>query len=116
MLNFGTRLAARIVLGLGLAAGLAGTAGAWQIGNWFGRSVLTDAGTFAGCRMSASYDSGITLHFLQLSKGTLLIGMSEPAWSLDPAGAYSMGLVLDGKFVRRARGVVLADMREAMFI
>ena len=116
MLNFATRLAARLTLGLGFAAGSAGTAGAWQIGNWFGRSVLTDAGAFAGCRMSAAYDTGITLHFMQLSKGTLLIGMSEPGWSLDPAGAYSMGLVVDGQFVRRARGVVLSGMREAMFI
>jgi len=116
MPNFATRLAARLALGLGLAAGSAGAAGAWQIGNWFGRSVLTDAGTFAGCRMSAAYDTGITLHFMQLSKGTLLIGMSEPGWSLDPAGAYSMGLVVDGRFVRRARGVVLSGMREAMFI
>lgn len=116
MLIFATRLAARLALGLGLAAGIASTAGAWQIGNWFGRSVLTDAGTFAGCRMSASYDTGITLHFLQLSKGTLLVGMSEPGWSLDPAGAYSMGLTVDGQFVRRAKGVVLAAMRNSLFI
>jgi hypothetical protein len=110
------RAAARIILGLVLAMGLAGAAGAWQIGNWFGRSVLTDTGAFAGCRMSASYASGVTLHFLQLGKGTLLIGISQPGWSLDPAGAYSLGLVVDGRFVRRARGVVLAAMRETMFI
>jgi hypothetical protein len=53
---------------------------------------------------------------MQLSKGTLLIGMSGPGWSLDPAGVYSMGLVVDGEFVRRARGVVLAGMHETMFI
>ena len=113
---FASRLAARIALGLALAMGAAGAAGAWQIGNWFGRSVVTDTGAFAGCRMSASYDSGITLHFLQLGKGTLLIGMSQPGWSLDPAGAYSLGLVVDGQLVRRARGVVLSGMRETMFI
>jgi hypothetical protein len=105
-----------MALGVALVSGWPAAASAWQVGNWFGRSVLTDTGSFAGCRMSASYDSGITLHVLQLSKGTLLIGMSGPSWSLEPNGAYRMGLTVDGRFVVRARGVVLSGVRETLFL
>lgn len=110
------RLAARIALGLVLAATVAGAAGAWQVGNWVGRTVLTESGALAGCRMSVAYDTGVTLHVLRLSKGALLIGMSEPGWSLEPKGTYSIGLIVDGRFVRRARGVVLDGMRNALFL
>lgn len=116
MLIFATRLATRIALGMSVVCGAATAAGAWQIGNWFGRSVLTDTGDFAGCRMSASYASGITLHVLQLGKGALLVGMSGPGWWLDPAGAYRMDLTVDGQFALRARGVVLSGMRETLFL
>lgn len=110
------RFAARAAAGLALAASFAGVAGAWQVGNWIGRTVLGDAGAFAGCRMSVAYDTGITLHILHLRKGALLIGMTEPSWSLDPAGKYGMGLVVDGRLVRRARGVVLSGMRDTLFL
>ena len=106
----------RTAAALALAALCPGEAAAWQVGNWVGRTVHTENGAFAGCRMSVSYDTGLTLHFLHLQKGALLIGMSEPGWALDPGGNYRMGLVIDGRFVRRARGVVLAGMRNSLFL
>ena len=97
-----------------LAAG--SNAAAWQVGNWIGRTVLTDTGALAGCRMSVAYDSGVTLHFMHLKNGALLIGMSDRGWSLDPNGTYGMNLGVDGRFVRRARGVVLDATRDTMFL
>ena len=99
-----------------LAAGFAADAMAWQAGNWTGRPVYSETGAFGGCRMSAAYDNGITLHFLQLADLSLLIGMSRPDWSLDPRGAYAMGLAVDGGQVRSARGIVLASLTEAVFL
>ncbi len=77
---------------------------------------MTDNGALAGCRMSVAYDGGVTLHFMQLAKGALLIGVSDCGWSLDPNGTYGMNLSIDGRFVRRARGVVLDAMRDKMFV
>lgn len=110
------RLAVPAAAALLLAAGLAAEAGAWQVRNWVGRSVYSETGAFGGCRMSVAYDSGITLHFLQLADFSLLIGMSRPDWALDPAGTYAMGLVIDGRYVRRARGVVLSNLTNAIFL
>jgi hypothetical protein len=93
-----------------------GDAAAWQVGNWIGRTVLTDNGALAGCRMSVAYDSGVTLHFMHLKNGALLIAMSDRGWSLHPNGTYGMNLSIDGRFVRRARGIVLDAMRDAIFL
>jgi hypothetical protein len=109
------RFAARAAA-LALAAGLAPEAGAWQAGNWIGRTVYSDTGAFGGCRMSVAYNNGITLHFLQLSDFSLLIGMSRADWTLDPRGAYAMGLVVDGRHVRRARGTVLPSLTNTIFL
>ena len=110
------RAAVRAAAALALAAGLAAEAGAWQVGNWTGRSIYSDTGAFGGCRMSVAYNSGITLHFLQLRDFSLLIGMSRPDWALDPNGAYDMSLVIDGRYLRRARGVVLPSLTNAVFL
>jgi hypothetical protein len=110
------RHAFRAAAGLILAASLCGEAAAWQVGNWTGRLVYSETGAFSGCRMSVTYDSGITLHFLQLRGDALLIGMSRPDWSLNPDGAYDMGLVIDGRYVRRARGTVLPSLTNAVFL
>ncbi|MCW5771616.1 MAG: hypothetical protein KIT16_08285 [Rhodospirillaceae bacterium] len=109
------RHAVRAAAGLVLATCLAGEAYAWQIGNWIGRPMYSNNG-FAGCRMSVRYNSGITLHFLQLRNYVLFIGMSKPEWSMNPNGHYNMGLVIDGRYIRRARGVVLAGLTNAIFL
>lgn len=110
------RIAVRAAAALALAAGPAAEAGAWQVGNWIGRSIYNETGAFGGCRMSGAYNSGITLHFLQLADFSLLIGMSRPDWALDPGGTYEMGLVVDGREVRRARGIVLPRLANAIFL
>lgn len=94
----------------------AAEAGAWQAGNWIGRTIQSETGAFGGCRMSVTYDNGITLHFLQLADFSLLIGLSRPDWALDPRGDYAMGLVIDGRHVRRARGTVLASLTNSVFL
>lgn len=108
----------RPMLALAVCAALApaAEAGAWQAGNWTGRSVYSESGAFSGCRMSVTYDNGITLHFLQLTNHSLLIGLSRPDWALDPRGNYAMGLVIDGRYVRRARGTVLASLTNSVFL
>lgn len=107
-----------LALAVSAAAALAAAAeaGAWQAGNWTGRTVQSETGAFGGCRMSATYDNGITLHFLQLADFSLLIGLSRPDWALDPRGTYAMGLVIDGRYVRRARGTVLASLTNSVFL
>ncbi len=106
----------RAAAGLALAAVITGAASAWQVGNWVGRTMLNGNGGFAGCRMSVAYNSGITLHFIQLSNYALFIGMSRPGWMMNPNGVYNMGLVIDGRYIRRARGVVLAGLTDAIFL
>jgi hypothetical protein len=108
----------RPMLALAVCATLApaAEAGAWQAGNWTGRSVYSESGAFSGCRMSVTYDNGITLHFLQLTDHSLLIDLSRPDWALDPRGNYAMGLVIDGRYVRRARGTVLASLTNSVFL
>lgn len=110
------RFAARLVAALLLFASTVAEAGAWQVRNWTGRSIYTETGAFGGCRMSVAYDNGITLHFLQLADFSLLVGLSRPDWALDPNGAYALGLVIDGRHVRRARGVVLPSLRNTIFL
>ena len=107
---------AKAAAGLTLAIAMAGSAAAWQVGNWVGRPIITNSGNFAGCRMSVNYNSGITLHFIQLANYNLYIGMSRPGWVMNPNGNYNMGLVIDGRYVRRARGVVLAGLTDAIFL
>jgi len=41
--------------------------------------------------------------------------LGRPDWTLDPRG-YNMGLVIDGRFLRRARGIVLASLTNAVFL
>ncbi len=108
----------RPLLALAVCAVLApaAEAGAWQAGNWTGRSVYSETGAFSGCRMSVAYDNGITLHFLRLTDHSLLIGLSRPDWTLDPRGNYAMGLMIDGRYVRRARGTVLASLTNSVFL
>ena len=106
----------RAAASLALAIAIAGSAAAWQIGNWVGRTMLSSNGEFAGCRMSVAYNSGITLHFIQLNTYVLFIGMSRPGWVMNPNGTYNMGLVVDGRYVRRARGVVLHGLTDAIFL
>jgi hypothetical protein len=110
------RRALRGAAAFALAAGLSAEADAWQAGNWTGRTVYSDSGAFGGCRMSVAYNNGIMLHFLQLSDFSLLIGMSRADWVLDPRGAYAMGLVIDRRYVRRARGVVLPGLTSTIFL
>jgi hypothetical protein len=110
------RSAIRFAAGLVLACTLAAEAGAWQVGNWAGRVMFNNAGQFSGCRMSVPYRSGVTLHFIQLPNYVLFIGMSHPDWNMDPNATYNMGLVIDGQYIRRARGVVLAGLTDAIFL
>lgn len=110
------RLAVRVAAALLLSASPFAEAGAWQVRNWTGRSIYTDAGTFGGCRMSVAYDNGITLHFLQLADFSLLVGMSRPDWRLEPNRAYAMSLAVDGRRVRRARGIVLKSLPDTIFL
>jgi len=111
-----TKAAAVIGIAVAAAAATAGSAAAWQVGNWAGRPLINSNGQFSGCRMSVTYNSGITLHFIQLTNYVLFIGMSRPGWVMNPNGTYNMGLVIDGNYVRRARGVVLAGLTDAIFL
>jgi len=110
------RLVLRTAAGLALAAVIASGAAAWQVGNWTSRTMLSGNGEFAGCRMSVAYNSGITLHFIQLNNYVLFIGTSRPGWTMNPNGVYNMRLVIDGRYIRRARGVVLAGLTGAIFL
>ena len=108
-----------IAAGLVLAASIPSRSDAqssWQVGNWIGRSMYNDSGQFSGCRMSVTYNSGITLHFVQLSNYSLFIGMSKSEWVMNPDATYNMGLVIDGEYVRRARGIVLGGLTNAIFL
>ena len=111
-----TKAAAALAVAAVTAVAAAGSAAAWQVGNWVGRPMTNSNGEFAGCRMSVTYNSGITLHFIQLSNYALFIGMSRSGWVMNPNGTYNMGLVIDGRYIRRARGVVLAGMTDAIFL
>ena len=68
------------------------------------------------CTQIAEVQKCITLHFIQLSNYALFIGMSRAGWVMNPNGTYNMGLVIDGRYIRRARGVVLAGMTDAIFL
>lgn len=111
------RYLVRIAAGLLLAATVASHAAAqsWQVGNWTGRAMYGNSG-FSGCRMSVTYNSGITLQFVQLSSYALFIGMSKPDWQMDPYATYNMALVIDGQYIRRARGIVLSGLTNAIFL
>ena len=110
------RIASAFAIAAAGAVAAAGSAAAWQVGNWAGRPIIGSNGNFAGCRMSVNYNSGITLHFIQLSNYALFIGMSRPGWVMNPNGTYNMGLVIDGRYIRRARGVVLHGLTDAIFL
>jgi len=110
------RLAIRAAAAFLLSALPLAEAAAWQVRNWTGRTIVSDTGAFGGCRMSVAYDNGITLHFLQLADYSLLVGMSRPDWTLDPNGAYALGVVVDGREARRARGIVLPSLPNAIFV
>ena len=107
-----------LALAVSAAAALApaADAGAWQAGNWTGRTVQNETGAFGGGRLSVAYDNGNTPHFLHLAGFSLLIGPSRPDWALDPRGNYAMRLVIDGRYVRRARGTVLASLTDSVFL
>ena len=53
------------------------------MGNWTGVGIIGNNGDFIGCRMSVRYNSGITLHFIQLRSFSLFIGMSKPEWVMN---------------------------------
>lgn len=110
------KTAAALAFAATAASGIAAPAAAWQVGNWAGTPMTGSNGQFAGCRMSTPYRSGITLHFIQLSNYALFIGMSRPGWVMNPNGTYNMGLVIDGRYIRRARGVVLHGLTNAIFL
>lgn len=106
----------RAAAGIIAAAAIASQAAAWQVGNWGGVSIIGNTGEFLGCRMSVRYNSGITLHFIQLRNFSLFIGMSKPEWAMNPNASYAMGLVIDGQYVRRAQGEVLIGLNNAVFL
>jgi hypothetical protein len=113
--TFCTQWALAALAAGGLAAAAA-PAAAWQIGNWIGNPQYGRNGQFLGCRMSVNYQSGITLQFVQLRDARLFIGMSKTDWVMNPNGVYNMGLVIDGNYVRRARGTVLHGLTNAIFL
>jgi len=110
------QLLRRAAAGLAVALAMANQAAAWQVGNWNGVPIIGNNGGFLGCRMNVRYNSGITLHFIQLRSYSLFIGMSKPEWAMNPNAIYAMGLVIDGRYVRRAPGEVLAGLNNAVFL
>jgi hypothetical protein len=106
-----------LVLMVGAAAVTAEDAEArrWRVGLWTMQNVNAN-GRFEHCRMWAEYNSGITLYFAQMSDYRLWIGMSHPNWRLDPNANYTMTLYIDGRVIRRARGVVRSDSSNLLWL
>lgn len=103
-------LAAAIMLAAALIIFDAGSALAWRIGNWTGGAFGNRAtGQLNFCQMSVRYKSGIRLWFRQYANYNLYVGLSRGTWRLTPGGRYTLTFVIDGRVIRQARGVVLAE-------
>lgn len=115
-----TRMFKITVVALVLAIGAVATtddaeARRWRVGLWNMQDVSVN-GRFEHCRMWAEYNSGITLYFAQMRDYRLWIGMSHPNWRLDPNANYTMTLYIDGRVIRRARGVVRTDSTNLLWL
>lgn len=78
----------------------------FQVGNWTGNAFYAK-GRFSHCRIWVGYRSGITLNFAQFASYNLFIGLSRPNWNLVPNGNYRMTMIIDGRVIRSAKGIVL---------
>ena len=88
----------------------------WSVGGWNGGSSTDKAGKLHFCVMEAKYKSGISLLFLQFPDYKLSVGMASKSWSLDPRGKYRMTLVVDGRTIGAANGIVLPYYRYALWL
>jgi hypothetical protein len=103
-------LAAGILLAAALILVDTGHALAWRVGNWTGGAYGNRAtGQLNYCQMSVRYKSGIRLWFRQYANYNLYVGLSHANWGLTPGGNYTLAFVIDGRMIRRARGVVLPE-------
>lgn len=83
------------------------SAAAWKVGNWTGAAYRSNqTGRFSFCQMWVRYNSGIWLYFRQYPSYNLYVGMARQNWTLKTNGRYIMAFFIDGRFVRRARGIV----------
>ncbi|MEN8197398.1 MAG: hypothetical protein ABFS30_12940 [Pseudomonadota bacterium] len=87
----------------------------FRVGNWTGNAFYSK-GRFSHCRIWVGYRSGITLNFAQFASYNLFIGLSRPNWNLVPNGRYQMTMIIDGRVVRSARGIVLNSNRTRLWL
>jgi hypothetical protein len=108
MHNRAKTLVAAMMLAATLTIIDASQALAWRVGNWTGGAFGNRAtGRLNFCQMSVRYKSGIVLWFRQYANYNLYVGLSHVNWRLTPSGNYTLTFVIDGREIRRARGVVL---------
>ena len=102
----------RLTIGCAIAAAmtlsLVETAAAqWRVGNWYGAAYRSNStGRFSYCQIWVKYRSGIWLYFRQYPNYNLYVGMQNRNWRLVAGGRYSMIFIIDGRPIRRARGIV----------
>lgn len=102
-------LVAAILVAAALTVVDAGQALAWRIGNWTGGAYGNrSTGELRYCEMWVRYKSGIVLWFRQYTNYNLYVGLSRSGWRMNPGGNYVLAFVIDGRLIRRARGVVLS--------
>lgn len=105
-----------LVIGTAGQVATARDAGArFRVGNWTGNAFYAK-GRFSHCRIWVAYRSGITLNFAQFASYKLFIGLSRPNWNLVPNGRYRMTMIIDGRVIRNARGIVLNANRTRLWL
>jgi hypothetical protein len=102
------RLTTGAIIALALTTALAETAAArFRVGVWTGSAYTSrTTGRFSYCQIWAKYRSGIWLYFRQYPNYNLYVGMYRQNWQLRPGGNYTMTFMIDGRVIRRARGIV----------
>ncbi len=95
-------------LPIAVTAALADVAAArWRVGNWTGSAYTSNAsGRFAYCQMWVRYSNNNWLYFRQYSNYSLYVGMYNQGWRMKAGANYAMTFLVDGRMIRRAKGIV----------
>jgi hypothetical protein len=81
----------------------------FEAGQWLGAATFDDnTGGFQHCRIEATYNNGITLAFGLLSDFTLLIVLTNPAWTLRDDVQFPLQLAVDRRWSKSVSGTALA--------
>ncbi|MCC2110949.1 MAG: hypothetical protein KDJ16_02835 [Hyphomicrobiales bacterium] len=79
-----------------------------RYGNWEG-SAYADETRFSHCALSASYKSGISVHFAIDRDYLWRIGFSHEQWQLEPGATYNVRYRIDGYSSITAEAKVIND-------